>query len=460
MKKHVVTLAASLALAPFSSGAFAQQAVPAAWAGWARCQITVQGSGYTDQQTHTWTIAGGAPTAQGAFQIYAGTWSVLGGGSLSRTQGTQTLMAQWATNGPNISAPIAVFVRAADNRMFIQARHAQLRGAAAIQGYQQLTIDGKPQTPGKIAAEAFEWAFPVIAVSAPVPPAANATAIGSSTLPVNGSVGPMQPVGAQATAACTWQFGQGSAAPAPPPTLTARAIPTPDNPATSVPPANSPPGTTTPPGSSTPPSNPPGTTPPTNPPGSTTSPTSGARLMSISPTTVEQGAIGTVVTLAGQGTHWLQTQPTIVVTPDIGRPVTISQATSDIELLAKFDVQYAAVPGPRTITVTTGSEVVSLPNAFTVTARARPELVSVTPNRAKQGEQNLTVQLTGRNTRWAQGATRVQIARAIDASQPWHCCVTARGNCVDDHRAFAHQRERGAQRRCQCRGRFVLVLCL
>jgi len=402
MRKYIVTLAACLLLAQFSNGAFAQQAAPAAWGGWARCQVTVQGPGYTDQQTHTWTIAGGAPTAQGAFQIYAGTWAVVGGGSLSRTQGTQTLTAQWATNGPNISAPIAVFVRASDNRMFIQSRHAQLRSASAIQGYQQLTVAGKPQTPGKIAAEAFEWAFPVIAVSAPVPPDRNAMATGSSTSPVNGSVGPMQPAGSQATASCTWQFGQGSAAPAPPPSLTAQAIPTPGNPATTTPPPN----------------NPPGTTPPINPPVSTTPPTTSARLVSVSPTTVEQGAIGTSVTLTGRGTHWLQAQPTVVVAPDIGVPIRNTQATSDTELLAQLDVQYTAVTGPRTITVTAGSEVVSLPNAFTVTARPRPELTSVTPNRAKQGERNLTVHLTGRNTRWAQGATRVQIARPVDGSQP------------------------------------------
>jgi hypothetical protein len=235
MKKHLVTLAAGLALAQFSNGALAQQAVPATWAGWARCQINVQGPGYTDQQTHTWTIAGGAPTVQGAFHVYAGTWSVVGGGSLSRSQGTQTLRAQWATNAPDISAPIAVFVRASDNRMFIQARHAQLRGTAAVQGYQQLIIDGVPKAPGGIAAEAFEWAFPVIAVSAPVPPDRNATATGSSNSPVNGSVGLMQPAGSQATASCAWQFGQGSAAPAPPQTLTAQAIPTPTQPGGAVP---------------------------------------------------------------------------------------------------------------------------------------------------------------------------------------------------------------------------------
>jgi hypothetical protein len=615
MKKQFVTLVASLLLAQFPNGASAQQTPPAAWAGWARCQITVQGPGYTDQQTHTWTITGGAPTAQGAFQTYAGTWAVVGGGSLSRTQGTQTLMAQWATNGPNISAPIAVFVRASDKRMFIQARHAQLRSAAAIQGYQQVTIAGKPQTPGKINAEAFEWAFPVIAVSAPVPPDRNATATGSSTSPLNGSVGPMQPAGSQGTASCTWQFGHGSAAPAPPPTLAAQPIPTPNNPATNTPPANNPPGTSTPPGTTTPP---PGSgthairvtmpsggetwlagvlanltwthdygdaqtfdvdfsgnggqtwsslqrgvrpdvlaaatreyatsvrlpaTPTTNgvirvsaagnpaaaavsgnrftlvsPGVSLTSPAAGAtwtigsdaqitwsinvpggvypakleisrdggttwtddgtivpegierrrvwrvtspattrarvritlfdrltstvlgapaesgnftiadasggpagagaRLLSITPTTVEQGGIGTAFTFTGVNTHWQSATPVVSVVPGIGVPITRAQAASATELVAGLDVQYSTPPGPRTVTITTGTEVVTLHDAFTVTAREKPELISVTPSRGRQGQQNLTVQLTGRATRWAQGQTRVAIAKPADTSQP------------------------------------------
>jgi len=190
----------------------------ATWAGWARCQIDVTGPGYSDQQTHTWMITSGTPTVQGAFSVYPGTWSAVGGGSLQRTQGKQTLVAQWATNTPTMSAPIAVFVRASDQRMFIQSRHAQLRGVAGVQGYQQLTIDGKPQTPGKIASEVFEWAFPQVAVTRPSPNA-NLVANGTSTSAVNGSVGFMQPAGSQGTASCTWQFSQG-ATPAPPPTLT------------------------------------------------------------------------------------------------------------------------------------------------------------------------------------------------------------------------------------------------
>jgi hypothetical protein len=206
-----------------ASPVFGQGQPPSAgWSGWARCQVNVQGPGYSDQQTHTWTLTGGTPTVEGAFRVYPGTWSVVGSGSLQRSQGTQTLTAQWATNGAPMNGPIAVFVRASDGRMFIQARHAQLRAAGAIQGYQQVTIDGKQQTPGKVAVEAFEWAFPLVEVS----PSAT-TATGSSAPAVTGSVGPMQPAGSSATASCTWQFGQGSAAPAPLPALAAQAVPTP-----------------------------------------------------------------------------------------------------------------------------------------------------------------------------------------------------------------------------------------
>ena len=227
LKDNLVRVAVGLsATIVWASLSGAQQWSQASWSGWARCEISVSGQGYSDQQTHTWTMSGGTPTVSGAFRVHPATWSVVGGGSSQRTQGNQTLTVQWATNAPNLSAPLAVFVRASDGRMFIQARHAQLRAPQAVTGYQQLTIDGNPQMPGRVGAEAFEWAFPVVEVSRPKP-GANAIANGSSTPVVNGKVGFMQPAGTQATASCTWKFGEGSAAPEPPPTVAAQATPTP-----------------------------------------------------------------------------------------------------------------------------------------------------------------------------------------------------------------------------------------
>ena len=172
-------------------------------------------SGFRAAVTNRWFH----PPTQPTQTFFANYVRVLGNGS-------QTLTVQWATNAQNLSAPLAVFVRASDGRMFIQARHAQVRAPQAVTGYQQLTIDGKPQMPGKIGAEAFEWAFPVVEVSRPKP-GENATANGSSTPVVNGKVGFMQPAGTQATASCTWKFGEGSAVPDPPPTVAAQATPTP-----------------------------------------------------------------------------------------------------------------------------------------------------------------------------------------------------------------------------------------
>jgi hypothetical protein len=231
-----LVLALTVSIASVSMAAAQQSAgSQGAWAGWARCEIRVSGQGYSDQQTHTWMIGGGTPTVSGAFRVYPATWSVVGGGSLQRTQGNQTLQAQLATSAQVLSAPIAVFVRASDGRMFVQARHAQVRAARSVNGYQQQTIDGKAQKPATIASEAFEWAFPVVEVSRPKP-GENATANGSSTPVVNGKLGYMQPADAQATASCTWQFSQGADAPAPPPAVTAQAIPTPPSEVATTPP--------------------------------------------------------------------------------------------------------------------------------------------------------------------------------------------------------------------------------
>ena len=174
------------------------------WIGSARCQLDIRGPGYTDQQIHTWTLTGGTPTIQGAFRIYAGTWSVTGSGSFQRTQGTQTITRQWTTNAQGMSAPIAVVLRASDGAFLIQTGHGQLRASGAVTGSQQMTIDGKPQPPSQIVADVYEWAFPR------AEGAATSTSIaGSSTPDANGSLGYLQPSDARPTATCSWQFVRG-----------------------------------------------------------------------------------------------------------------------------------------------------------------------------------------------------------------------------------------------------------
>ena len=181
------------------------QASPAdgPWSGQAQCQITVQGAGYTHQETHIWTVSGGTPTRQGGMRVFGGTWSVSGQGSLTRTQGPQTLTAQWTTKA-SASAPVAVFVRASDGKLILKAWHAQLRQAGGVSGTQQVTINGVVQPPvAAISLEAFEWSFPAVdGVST------SRTLSGSKSSPTTGSVGPMQPGGSKGTAACTWNFAR------------------------------------------------------------------------------------------------------------------------------------------------------------------------------------------------------------------------------------------------------------
>lgn len=209
-------LAAAVAVSMATSAAAAAQSGTSPtpgnteWNGWARCDLAVSGAGYTDRQSHLWIIPPAPPSVQGAIRVHAATWSVVGAGSLQRSQGAQTLNAQWKTEAQGVSAPIAFTVRASDGRLLIKSWHPQLRVKGAVSGSQQVTLDGKAQPPVTIGLEAFEWSFPSLEQ------AATATQIsGSSAPPVTGSVAPMQPAGAQATASCSWQLARGPlAAPA------------------------------------------------------------------------------------------------------------------------------------------------------------------------------------------------------------------------------------------------------
>lgn len=170
------------------------------WSGSAQCRIDVHGPGYEHHETHIWTL-NGTPSRQGAMRIYPGTWNVNGQGSVQKTQGAQTLKAQWVTNASRSDAPIAVFLRASDHKLVIKSWHAQLRVAGGVTGSQQQSINGVAQRPGVLSLEAFEWAFPGVEDAG-----SSTTISGSSTKPTTGSVGPMQPGGSQGTAVCTWQY--------------------------------------------------------------------------------------------------------------------------------------------------------------------------------------------------------------------------------------------------------------
>src|SRR5271157_690232 len=132
-------------------------------------------------------------------------------------------------------------------------------------------------------------------------------------------------------------------------------------------------------------------------------------ISSITPNQGQQGQQNLSVTLTGQFTNWVQG----TTKADFGAGITVvfltvSSATSATAILG-IDPQAAI--GARTVTMTTGTEIATLNNGFTVTSGAT--LVSVTPNNGQQGQQNLSVTLSGQLTNWAQGTTTASFGAGI-----------------------------------------------
>lgn len=178
----------------------------ATWSGSAQCQLTLQTNGYTHQEVQAWTITEGQPTQQGAMHVYSATWRASGGGSSQKAQGLQILAMQWNSTVPETSAPIAVFIRASDNRLVIKLWHAQLRSIGGVTGLRQISSGGSSPAQFPLGSDAYEWAFPIIEDIA-----TSSNVNGSGTIVVPGSIMPMQSPSTNGSANCTWQFSKGAA---------------------------------------------------------------------------------------------------------------------------------------------------------------------------------------------------------------------------------------------------------
>lgn len=123
---------------------------------------------------------------------------------------------------------------------------------------------------------------------------------------------------------------------------------------------------------------------------------------------VTAGGTGSVI-ITGQFTHFLQGTTQVSFGPGITvGTVTVSDST---HLVAQISIDPNAIPGGRTVTVTTGNEVAALPDGFTVLSA--PQLLTINPNTGQQGQANLVVTLTGQNTHFAQGVTIVDFGLGI-----------------------------------------------
>ena len=125
-------------------------------------------------------------------------------------------------------------------------------------------------------------------------------------------------------------------------------------------------------------------------------------LTSVNPNSGAQGATITSVALIGTFTHFVQ--GTSVATFGAGITVNSLTVTEAAQASANITIASGATTGARNVTVTTGGEVVTLTNGFTV-GTGTPVLTSVTPNSGLQGATITSVALVGTFTHFVQGTS-------------------------------------------------------
>ena len=133
-----------------------------------------------------------------------------------------------------------------------------------------------------------------------------------------------------------------------------------------------------------------------------------AAITQLVPNTAAQGQTLTVE-VTGQATHFVQG----VTTADFGPNVSVNSVTvtSQTTVSASITVAPTALAGVRTVTLTTGGELASLVNGFTLQS-VLPVVTGAVPTSAPQG-QTLDVVVSGQNTNFQQGVTVAALGSGI-----------------------------------------------
>ncbi len=133
-----------------------------------------------------------------------------------------------------------------------------------------------------------------------------------------------------------------------------------------------------------------------------------AATISITPATGQPGQTLSVA-VTGVFSNFLQ-GPTIAA---FGAGITVNSVTVANATHATVAISIAptAVNGSRNVAVTTGLEIATLPNGFSVSGT--PALLSATPNNGQQGQQNLSVAIAGQFTHFVQGTSAASFGAGI-----------------------------------------------
>lgn len=173
-------------------------AIPAPPANGGQCVITVTATDYRHMEIQRWEVTG-APTASGANKLYPVRWSTSGSGITRSAMGSQVRDASWkVAAGADVQFLSQVIPNG--NRLVHQTT-AGVRIQNGLTGTQQLTVNGVPQTPGPMVAEAFEFGYPTL-----VAPAIQPQIIETKQFPNVTGVGFQAPGGASRMVDCSWRF--------------------------------------------------------------------------------------------------------------------------------------------------------------------------------------------------------------------------------------------------------------
>ncbi len=132
-------------------------------------------------------------------------------------------------------------------------------------------------------------------------------------------------------------------------------------------------------------------------------------ISAVNPNAGQQGQQNLPIAISGQNTHFVQgsTQASF----GAGITVVSLTVTSAIAATAVVNIDPAATTGPRNVTLTSGSEIASLANGFTVQQAVSGPL-TLNPSLGQQG-QTLSVTITGQSTHFAQGQTQARFGLGV-----------------------------------------------
>ncbi len=137
-----------------------------------------------------------------------------------------------------------------------------------------------------------------------------------------------------------------------------------------------------------------------------------ATITTLSQNTGPQGQTISNIAITGAFTHFSSTAPATTASFGSGITVNTLTVTDATHAIANISISPTAATGPRTVTMTTGGEVATLNNGFTVQS-GPAAIASVLPNSGQQGQTLGSVVITGTVTHFAQGTTTASFGSGV-----------------------------------------------